>query len=377
MPLSAALTVCGLLIAAACAMALESLALGADGSFQLVRVLATDDVWGLDTRILAAWAHQAAVVIALRAGVTDTHVLSILLGVGHFLVPAIAWSLAILLTQTDRLVCAAVTMVAGLAAGATSFISVSETVVAGPLTVLAAVLLWQLRVWGWLDVLLAAVVFSVLVATYETALVTGSVLAVWAAWRATRSPIRLERYACALASALSVASVVVALAGTQSGENPTHSRDFVYYVVSLDPWPFYLALAGIVVVVAALGQWLDGPPRLVVLTLGVLALVVALVGLEPNTFTAFRARGGGMVAAFVVQTFLFWRWIRSRDDMKQELETEPDHDPRVARALVVVPLVFVTAMLAANVRPLGDWSRSLDAFRTASTRHMVSRRRSR
>ena len=118
MPPVAVVAASALLLAAACVMTFQSLALAADGSFQLLRVLAVDDLYATHSRMLGALARQGAVVIAARAGVTDTHQLSILLGVGQLLVPAIAWALAIVLSRADRLACAAVTMVAGLSAGA-------------------------------------------------------------------------------------------------------------------------------------------------------------------------------------------------------------------------------------------------------------------
>jgi len=363
MPSSAILGVCGLLVGAACLMASQSLALAADGSFQLVRVLATEDVWGLDERILGAWAHQVAVVIAVRAGVTDTQILSILLGVGHFLVPAIAWSLAILLSRADRLVCIAVAMIAGLSSGATWFISVNEVVLAAPFTVVVAVLLWQPRAWGWHDVVLAVATSAVLVACYETAVLTGSVLAFWAAWRAIRAGTLPERLGCATVAALSVVSVTVASGGSSAGANPTHSQSFLYYLVSFEPWPFYVALAGIATFVAALGPWLVVTARRVALAFGSLALIVAVGGFEPNAFTGLQVRGGVAVAALAIEVFLFWRWIRERERMGERLDREPRGSRAVAGVLAAVPVVFVASMLAVSLQPLRSWSRSLDAFR--------------
>ena len=95
MPFAAVVAACSLLVGAASVMTWQGVALAADGAFQLVRILATGDVYGSDARILAAGAHQGAVVIAARAGVTDTHALATLLGVGQLLLPAIAWSIAI------------------------------------------------------------------------------------------------------------------------------------------------------------------------------------------------------------------------------------------------------------------------------------------
>ena len=134
MPWTAVLAMCALLVGTAFVMATQSLALAADGAFQLVRALGSEDVYGpLDARALAAWIHQGVVVVAVHAGVTDTQLLAFLLGVGQLVLPAIVWSLAIVVSRTDRLVCAAVAMIAALNAGTTWFLSVNEVVQAEPL----------------------------------------------------------------------------------------------------------------------------------------------------------------------------------------------------------------------------------------------------
>jgi hypothetical protein len=364
MPIGAILATCALLLGAAAIMALQSLALAADGSFQLVRVLGTGDLFGSYSRILGASVRQGAVVIAARAGVTDTHVLSILLGVGQLVVPAIAWSLAIVLSRRDRLVCAAVMMIAGLSAGAVWLANVCEIVLALPLTTLVAVLLWRPGVWRWRDVAMAAAASSVLVASYETAVVTGAVLAVWAAWRSMSSDVRPERYGCALVAGLSGASVLVAAASVHGGRNPAHVQSFLYFVVSVEPWPLYLALAGIAAVIAAFGSSLDGASQRVALQLGCVALLVAVVSFDPNTVTAFKARGGVAMAGFALELFLWWRWIRIRRGADRVITGHgAGAEPRAQYLLVAVPVIFVAAVIATNVQPVRDWSRSLDDFR--------------
>lgn len=361
MPRGATFTVAGLLLAAACAMTAQSVALAADGSFQLIRILGSGDVYGLDARILAAGAHQGAVVIAARSGVTDTHVLAMLLGVGQLLLPAVGWSLAVLLTRADRVVCAAVMMIAGLSAGATWFISVSEIVLAVPLTAVVAVLLWQPRAWRLRDLALAVVASVVLVASYETAVLSGSVLAVWALWRAARATVRSERVGCAIVAALSLLSVLVAVGGSRAGSNPTHSQSLLYFVVSFEPWPFYLALVGIAIVIVALGPWLAANTQRVTLVAGCILLIVSAAGLEPSAVTAFQARGGAAVAGLLLQLFLWWRWIGTAHSARVTLDSRLPADV----LLVAVPVLFVIAMVAANIQPVLGWSRSMDAFRSA------------
>lgn len=363
MPRGAILAMCALLIGTACVMTWQAVGLAADGAFHLVHVMGTGHVYAAETRVLANGAHQGAALLAARAGVTDTRILTMLLGAGQLVLPAIAWSLAILLSRADRLVCAAVSMVAGLSAGATWFVNVSEVVLAVPLTTLVAVLLWQPRVWGWRDVVLAVGAAMLLVASYETAVVTGTVLAVWAAWRAVGAAVRLERFGCRSIAVLSSLSVVVALWGMSAGANPTHSQSFLYYVVSLEPWPFYLGLFGIATMVAGLGPWLEGVARSVVLVLGGAMSIGAAIGLEASTVSAFQARGGAAVAGLLVQVFLWSRWIERRRSGVSSLARVRGDRHRVERLLVTIPVVFVTAMVAANVQPVRSWSRSMDAFR--------------
>ena len=143
-----------LLLSTAVLMAARSLALSGDGSFYLVRLLGTEDVVGPDARVLANAVRQAPVLAALRLGLTDTYLLSLLLGVGQLVVPAAIWGAALLLTRARPLAFSAVAMTAGLCAGTTWFFSVGENVIAVPVTVLVGTLLWLPREWRWRHVAL-------------------------------------------------------------------------------------------------------------------------------------------------------------------------------------------------------------------------------
>jgi hypothetical protein len=357
-PLSAVFAVCALLVGAAVALTRQGLAIAADGSYYLVRILETGSIYGPDYRVFANAVRQAPILVATASGVTDTHVLTLVQGVGQLLLPAVAWSIAVALSRSNRIAFAAVAMTAGLCMGTTWFFNVSESVLAVPLTIVVAVLLWQPRAWHWSDAALAAAASTVLVASYESALITGALLAAWAAWRARRASVCAETYGCMVVAALSLLSVLVAIAGTRTGASPAGSQSLLYFVVSLEPWPFYVALAGTATVIAALGPWLHGNARRLGLGLGVAALVLAVWRLEPSMVTSFQARGGAAVAGFALMVFLLWRWIRTRHS-PGEADTQMS-----THLLVAVPIVFVASMLAVNVQPVRSWSRSLDAFRS-------------
>ncbi len=352
-PTWVALAVCAPLVASALVMSVESLALAGDGAYYLVQLIATGEVFGTDQRYLGNVVRQSPVLLALEGGVTSTRILAVLLGIGQIVIPALVWSLAVLYARADRVVFTAVAITAGVCAGTTWFFSVSENVIAVPLTCLVAVLLWRPFEWSRRDAAVALTAALVLVASYETSMVTGLVLAGWAGMRCTRASRGLERYACAAVSTLSALSVLVAVRGGWEQTYPTHSRSLLYFIVELDPWPLYLSVAGLLLFVAGLGGWFGERMRVPLLATGAGALGVAVVGLDMTTRAAFAARGGAGVAGFVLVVLLWWVWARP---------PERALAPRPTR-LLAVPVGFVAAVLAVNVWALQDWSSSLATFR--------------
>ena len=164
---------------------------------------------------------------------------------------------------------------------------------------------------------------------------------------------------------LSFLSVAVAVYGTRAGENPSHSQSFLYHVVSLEPWPFYVALAGIATLVAAFAMRRAGPAPRVAVTLASLALLVAIAGFDPRPFTGLQVRGGVALASLALEALLFGLWISRRRSSKSEPDARNAHIGRgAAVVLAVLPVVFVAAMIAVNLQPLRGWSQSLDAFRS-------------
>ena len=163
---------------------------------------------------------------------TDTYWLAVLLGVGYVVIPAAVWSSALLFTTSDVRVFAAVAVTAGVTALATWFCSVSESVLAVALTGLVSVLLWRAQPWGWGVIALASMASLILVASYETALATSTILGLWAIARARATAVHRERIGCAIVALASAAAIVVSVSGSFSGQNSSNSRSFAYFVVS-------------------------------------------------------------------------------------------------------------------------------------------------
>jgi hypothetical protein len=344
------------LVVAALAMTAQSTALAGDGAYFLVQILSDGDVYSMTTRYFGNAVRQAPVLAGVAAGITDTQTLAMLLGVGQLVLPALIWASCVLLTREDRVAFTAVVIAAGICTGTTWALSVSENVLAVSLTALVAVLLWLPRSWAWSHIALGVAAGVVLIATYEAALITGLILAVWACVRAVRTELRRERWATALTAFLSLASVGFSTQGFWNEASPEHSRSVVYAVVSLEPWSLYLSIVGLVAFVLGIGLSLAQSTRTPLLVAGTGAMAVALAGFEVSTTGALAARGGASIAVVVLQILLLWLWSRRRDSSESSVPIDT--------RLLAVPVGYLILILAANVWALRSWNESLSTFRS-------------
>jgi hypothetical protein len=338
-------------------MTFNWLALAADGPYYLVRIVDAESVFSTNARFLGNAIRQAPVILALELGVTDTQLLSTLLGVGQLVIPALLWSAAILFARGDVVAYSAVAFTAGLCAGASWLCNVGEFVLAMPLVALVGALLWRAQPWTLLHATLAVAASVVLLATYEIVVLMSPALAVWAVWRAVVARDRVDRYGALLVAGASAASILAALVGIASRQHQSHTLSLTYSVVSLDPWPFYLALCACTLVVCAATFRLDQRLRRAVIAAALVALVLSLHGAAPSPQSAFNVRGGTAVATLALVVFLFWRWAAG---LKHWKSAAPP------RWLAAAPLALIAAMAYVNVDAIERWSRSLDAFQAAT-----------
>lgn len=354
-PLVLPLATSFILVATAWVVTVRHLALTADGSYFLVRVITDETVFGPPGRLFADAARQLPVLALVWSGTTNTTTLAVALGVGQLVLPALVWSAAMVVARQDRVVFVAVAGTAILCAGSTWLFSVSENVLAVPVTVLLAVLLWLPR-WGLSHLALACGCAFLLVSSYETTALTGIAFAAWAAMRGRATARSAERYACLFVLAANVASVVVALIGASgAGPGPSHASSFAYYLVSLEPWPVYLGFAGLAAIVT--GLHLGGHPRAgrALAVVGGLALVLGVAYTELTISAGYEARGGTSAASFALLLYLWWRWQGTREGRERRLRAGA-----AWVALVPVPLALLVAVLVLDASR--TWERDLDAF---------------
>jgi uncharacterized membrane protein YGL010W len=349
--MAAPLAVCALLLFVAGVMTAQGLALAADGSYYLVRIL--DSGWafgGLDSRALANIARDAPVVVVADAGVTDTHLLTLALGAGQLLLPATIWSAAILLGRTDPLVFTALALTASLCAVSTWLFNVSEAVLAAPLTALVAALLWQPR-WRWPHAALAIAASLVLVSSYETSIVAGALFAGWGLWRWRRSVALPDRLGSLVVAALSVLSMLTPFIGFAT-RGRRGAGSVVYYAVSLDPRGLFVALCGAALLVGSMAGHGSFATRRALAIGGVLLLATGAAMLDITLSSSYHARGASALAAIALAALLLWQWAAGAQGRHE------------APAWVLgVPVVFAAAGSGLLLMASTSWARSLDAFR--------------
>jgi hypothetical protein len=355
-PIAAPVTVCALLLVAAAVMTAQGLALAGDGSYYLVRILGSGRVFpGLDARVLANVVREAPVLTLVHASVADTHTLTLALGAGQLVLPATLWATAILLARADRLAYVAVALTATLCAASTWMFNVSEAVLAAPLTALVAVLLWQPR-WRWPHASLAVASSLVLVATYEPAVLTGTLFAGWAVWRHRRDTGAVGRIGSLAVAVLSVLSMITPFAGF-AAQGPRGANNIVYHLVSLDPGGLFVALAGAALLVGSMAALRPGRPRLGLAIAGVVLLAAGVVTLDLTMGSAFSARGGSLLAAMVLAAFLFWQWASGAQGTNE-----------APGWVMAVPVVFAATSVGLLLVASTEWAHSLDAFRAEVNR---------
>ena len=121
----------------------------ADGSYYVLKAIQT----GQPSACAAGrqginFVREGPLLFAVHQGVTNTHVLTILEGVGFLLFPALPWILAIVEVQGSRVRFTLVTIACSLCFATTIFFSVSELTLALPLVVLVSVLLTRPTPWS-------------------------------------------------------------------------------------------------------------------------------------------------------------------------------------------------------------------------------------
>ena len=164
-----------------------------DGSGFLVQIVLRE--WFFDfypPRLYAMILGQVPLVVGVKLGITDLHVLAMLLSFGLFGLPTVLFHMGLARAKHDPVLMAVVLAAIGIVFLTTSFFIVGEYNSAYAIGILTAVHLVTIRRLNLLDALFLLAIAVLAVRTYEAMIYLGPLLAImigWTLWRHKFRPI--------------------------------------------------------------------------------------------------------------------------------------------------------------------------------------------
>ena len=363
----AALSICSLILI------VTSASLVGDGSYYLLRAVQTRGPFPLPGRLVSNALREGPMLIGLAAGVTNTQVLTVLEGIGFVLLPAVAWSLALVAARRARVQFTLVAVACGLCFASMMLFSVSELTLTLPLVALASVLVTRPDPWSRADAVMVVVVTGLLVLSHESVLPAVVVLMVMAVLRArARLSVTDARVSAAVAVVSGVATAVALW--TLVYRPNSNSTDFLTHVEHGQPRSILLLMTGGALLLGwAVLHGRGGGTTWIGWYLAVPGAVLTAFGIRSaitgGPTSAYESRGFCVIVIVVLQLLLLVGWARLRrpdssdgsdgSDIRRSL---PSGAAWGAAAFLVV-LMLIPAVGALR------WSAVVGAFRTTITTH--------
>ena len=332
-----------------------------DGSYYLLHAIQTRGPMHVPGREGINLVREGPLLLALHQGVTNTHVLTVLEGVGFVIFPALVWILAIVHARDSRVRFTLVCISCGLCFSTMIFFSVDELTPALPLVVLASVLLTQPTPWSVTDSVIAIVATGLLFFSHEGIAPCAALLAATALVR-IRSRLRSsDTRVSMVVLALSVAVLGGSVWTLVFWPNPS-SHTFL----DLSPSIVLLSVGALCVVgwAALYGrmvglEWL----RWCLLAVAVPFVILGIgLAIHDGPVAAFSSRAVSLTVVAVLQIALLVDWILRRRD-------EVGHAIRLSKGATRVATAFLVAVMVVPSVCALRWSTVIGDFRSTITQH--------
>ncbi|WP_428673429.1 hypothetical protein [Reyranella sp.] len=343
-----------------------------DGASFLANMLETQGFHDFyPARAHIAWLTQWPVLLLVRAGVRDTHLLAMVFSATLLAVPAALYHLSLARVRQKGALLAAVIAVIGTVYMPTGFFIVGEYNIAyAAVTAVFAIALTGDRT-SWRDGAMLLALGLTCIASYEAMIYLGPLSAAVIAWSARRSREPFGRL-LAVAAALAFLGATV-VSGSTVVEYWNHEH---FVEVRGRVWQFWqnlqflVVLAGfalIAVVALVSPSWLAGRgPVVAALVTGAVLVSTPwfrqLVNPEsmifPPAHYLARSAAGGLLAVLLSAMWLHVAWPEARWRLLAML-----HRPMVARRLATAMFVLVLAGAVPDVALSRYWSDYLAWFR--------------
>lgn len=326
-------------------------------------------------RAHVAWLTQWPVLLLVRAGVDNTHVLAIVFSTTLLAVPAGLYHLALARVRDKGALLAAVIAVIGIVYLPTSFFIVGEYNIAYAAVTATVVIALTGVSANRRDAALLLALGLLCIASYEAMIYLGPLTAAIVAWSARRGGEPFGRL-LAFAAALAFLGGAV-VSGSTIIDYWSHAHFAKVRGATWEFWQnlqFVIALAGfaiIALVSLVLPGWLSGRgPVAVALIIGAVLASTPwfrlLFGPDsmifPPAHYLARSAAGGLLAVLLSAMWLHVAWPEARWRLLAML-----HKPMVARRLATAMFVLVAAGAVPDLALSRYWADYLGWFRTVVT----------
>ncbi len=310
--------------------------------------------------------REGPLLLGLASGETDTHTLTVLLGIGFLLFPALVWALAFVFARQSRVQFTLVAITCGLCFATMIIFSASELTLALPLVVLVSVLSAQSVPWSSSQAVLVVVACGFTFLSHESIAPCAVVLIVLALLR-VRARLRVMDARVSMAVAVISGLVLASALWTLVFRPNSNSASFLKNVEDLNP----LSMVALIIGAACLLGWIllyghANPPWLR-WPLLVPAVLFTSLGIQSAIHTgpsaAYSERAFCVIIVVVLQLLLAIDWLHPRWMESRNLL------PVLSRTSVWVAAGFLLVVMVVPIVYATRWSSVTRTFRATITHH--------
>ena len=350
-----------------------------DGSGFLVQIVLRE--WFFDfypPRLFAMIVGQIPVMIAVRLGYADLHMLAILLSFGLFALPTALYHIALWRAKEDPVLMATVIAAIGVVFMTTSFFIVGEYNSAYAIAILTAVHLVTIRRLKTSDALLMLPIGMLAIRTYEAMIYLGPLLAVMILWTLRRQSPRpiLPTLLYLVIAVCFLLGMAVAIDSVVHPHSVSHLEET--YETAKNFWQnmqFDLAFgAAFIVVVWGLVKPADLASPRPYLWAGISVALFALSPLlalgdtlvRPLAKSQYVARTAGGLVIVAMVVFI---WAYASDALRKLKALAVLRTPAAAGRFLAFALLIMLANLPSDLFLTQTWVGYLDALRATVRSH--------
>ena len=338
-----------------------------DGSLYLLKAVQLGQPFPLPGRQVLNAVREGPLLLGLTSGITNMHLLTVLEGVGFVLLPALAWTYALVRARRSRLQFMVVSVSCALCFAPMILFSVSELTLALPLVVLASVLLTSATPWSGPDSFLVVLATGLLILSHQSIVPCAVLLTIQALLR-MRARLSVQDSRVSAVVAVLATGAAVAAVWTIVYRPNSNSTAFLANVEDVRHSSMALLMVGAAFLVgwaALFGRVHYGPwIRWVLLAPAAYFTVVGIgAAIHGGPEAAYASRGFCVIVVVAAQVALFADWFRLRRPHAIGATYRWSMGAAWGACVFCVAVMIIPTVCALR------WSAVMGQFRTTITHH--------